>query len=218
MVSMEMSNEGLANSPLRSEANPINQEASSEHNENSEVQVEVLNNLVSNEEKMVRGLRKKKKNKNQKGKGKNKKIKNHNINNNNKDMNEDARREIEDKCILEYVGNSVTNDLIELFIDEVADVEELALQKTLLAREICKLDITKDMAQYPIDADAEKMDNLGIAKTDENCSPLDYASDLKKRGRKSIFELLTRARSVVGQTKITNLFEAGKGKNLPTGL
>ncbi|GLJ06771.1 hypothetical protein SUGI_0047720 [Cryptomeria japonica] len=103
-------------------------------------------------------------------------------------MNEDARREIEDKCILEYVGNSVTNDLIELFIDEIVDEEELALQKTLLARELCKLDITVDMAQNPIDeVTLEKLDSLGIAKTVENCSPPDYASDLKKRGRKSIF-------------------------------
>ncbi|GLJ28959.1 hypothetical protein SUGI_0571300 [Cryptomeria japonica] len=110
-------------------------------------------------------------------------------------MGADARRELEDKCILEYVGNFVTDDLIELFIDEIVDEEELALQKTLLARELCKPD-TDDLVNPPFgDVANEKMECLGIANTMENCSPPDFVADLIKWGRKSISELLTQARS-----------------------
>lgn len=122
-------------------------------------------------------------------------------------MEREERMEKENKCILEYVGNEVTNDLIELFINEIVDEEELALQKTLLARKLCKLNITEeDVQNLNYDAVMDKMDNLGIAKTIETYLPSDYAFELKKRGRKSIPKLLTRARSIVGQTKITNLF------------
>ncbi|GLJ49857.1 hypothetical protein SUGI_1059430 [Cryptomeria japonica] len=113
-------------------------------------------------------------------------------------MSGDDRRALEDKCILDYVGNSVTNDLMELFINEIADEEELALQKSLLAKELCK-PFSEVMATPPFcDVASEIVDCLGIANTMGQCSPPDFATDQKKRGGKSISELLTRAGCAVG--------------------
>lgn len=134
-------------------------------------------------------------------------------------MEREEWMERENNCILEYVGNEFTNDLIELFINEIVDKEELALQKTLLARKLCKLNVTEEEVQiHKYDVVTDKLDNLGIAKTIDTCLPPDYASKLKKRGRKSIAELLTKAGCATGQIKITNLFEEGKGKDLPMAL
>lgn len=75
------------------------------------------------------------------------------------------------------------------------------------------------MAKPPFGVVAnENVECLGIANTMEHCSPPDFVADPKKCGRKSISELLTRAGCAVGQTKITDLFEAGKGKFLPNEL
>ncbi|GLJ10889.1 hypothetical protein SUGI_0137340 [Cryptomeria japonica] len=78
---------------------------------------------------------------------------------------DDNRRALEDKCILDYVGNYVTDDLMELFINEIADEEELALQKSLLARELC-MPFSEVMITPPSgDAAIDVRDGLGIANT-----------------------------------------------------
>lgn len=226
MVSKEQSvNTGKDNSLLRFEANIDNQDETIDDTKNLEENIEALDNhLTPHVVENAKVSKKKKKNKNKKGKkknkkGKNKKTKNPNINNSDKDMEWEERMEKQNKCILEYVGNEVTSELIELFINEIADEEELALQKTLLARKLCKLKTTEeDVQNLNHDAVMDKMDNLGIAKTIVTYSPPDYASELKKRGRKSISKLLTRAGSAVGQIKSQTFFESGKGKNLPIGL
>jgi len=57
---------------------------------------------------------------------------------------------------------------------------------------------------------------LGIAITDFSKETPDCAKSNKKGGRKSLLVLRERAGEAIDQTKITTLFNAGKGKDLPT--
>ncbi|GLJ44388.1 hypothetical protein SUGI_0930700 [Cryptomeria japonica] len=212
----------VSKGPLILETTPSHQEALSAHIMNTLGENDSPSNLTLNLENRDKNKKKKekKKKKNKKSKDRNKKRKNKKEKNQLTDestimKDDDNRRALEDKCILDYVGNSVTDDLMELFINEIADEEELALQKSLLARELCT-PFSEVMITPPSgDAAIDVGDGLGIANTIEHCSPPDFATDHKKRGRKTMTELLSRAGCAAGQTKITNIFEAGKGKILP---
>lgn len=128
---------------------------------------------------------------------------------------EHARRITEEnKIILEYVGNEIVNELTNSFINEVADEEELAYQKRILMLGLLEGKISKAKileVEASIDNGEEE---LGLAKTLDIIDSPNYAKEVKRRGRKSIVELISKAGKAEGQTTLTNLFHAGKGKIL----
>ncbi|GLJ12819.1 hypothetical protein SUGI_0198340 [Cryptomeria japonica] len=145
---------------------------------------------------------------------------------NNNDKNEKPtedydRIEEENRIILEYVGNEVANDLMEQFINEIADEEELALQKRLTIVNILEFISSEVNEVEDMMAKLRKINSipqdeiLGIAETMKNPISPDCAKVLRKKGRKSLFKLRTKVGEAAGQVKLTALFNVGKGKVLP---
>lgn len=75
--------------------------------------------------------------------------------------------------------------------------------------------VVSNMEELFLDLNNKENETLGIKLSVVDKSTLDCAKFYKKRGRKSLLELRANDGSAEGQVKLTDMFQAGKGKVLP---
>lgn len=132
-------------------------------------------------------------------------------------------KELEVNCIINYLCDSITEDILKNLLDEIVDTEEVDLQKSLLIKTITNFinpPKVTDTEALIVDLNDKENDDtfdaLGIGQwVGEKATP-DCVKHCKKRGRKSLSELRANDGVAEGQVKLTDMFHVGKGKVLPT--
>ncbi|GLJ38289.1 hypothetical protein SUGI_0779450 [Cryptomeria japonica] len=105
------------------------------------------------------------------------------------DQEEDlARKEEEANDIINYLCDSVTEEIMDKLLDEIIDKDELNLQKQLLSKVILALfpPIVFDMEELLLDLDYKENESLGIELWPDDKSTPDCAKSYKKTGRNFI--------------------------------
>ncbi|GLJ27235.1 hypothetical protein SUGI_0534000 [Cryptomeria japonica] len=103
-----------------------------------------------------------------------------------------ARKEEEVNCIINYLYDSVIEEIMSKMLDEIIDKKELVLQKNLLDKEILSFSpppMVSDIEELLLDLNNKENETLGIELWAPDKSTLDCAKLFKKRGRKSLSEL-----------------------------
>lgn len=98
-------------------------------------------------------------------------------------------------CIINYLCDSVTEDILKNLLDEIVDREELELQKRLLMKGITNFtnppkvtDMEALIMELNDKENGETFEALGIEQWVGEKVTLDCAKHCKKRGRKSLLE------------------------------
>ncbi|GLJ55827.1 hypothetical protein SUGI_1198690 [Cryptomeria japonica] len=115
------------------------------------------------------------------------------------------RKELEVNCIINYLCDSVTEDILENLLDEIVDTEEVDLQKRLLMKEITNsihplkvMEMEALIVELNDKENGETFDALGIEQWDGKKATPDCAKYGKKRDRKSLSELRANDGEVEG--------------------
>lgn len=128
--------------------------------------------------------------------------------------------------LINQACNEVINDMMDRFIEEIANEDELALQKQALITEIMELknvvgeasnlnELGDGLGSKDEEVGEFRIEVLGIDHNEWGLETPDCAKKCKRRGRKSLSELRNMDGSSEGQVKLTFMFDTGKGKYLP---
>ncbi|GLJ26058.1 hypothetical protein SUGI_0499910 [Cryptomeria japonica] len=129
------------------------------------------------------------------------------------------RIEEENMIISEYMGNEKFDDLMDSFIEEVVDDDELAYQRRLLMTRLLKEKAMKvetlevmDIMETEIEIDDE---DLGLAKTIKDIGSPDCAKEVKKRGRNQYQSFSTRqGRGRIGIREVEGHLTMGASRGI----
>ncbi|GLJ27242.1 hypothetical protein SUGI_0534210 [Cryptomeria japonica] len=112
-----------------------------------------------------------------------------------------THKEEEVNFIINYLCDSVTEEIMNKMLDEIIDKEELVLQKNLLDKEIIAFSpppVVSDIEELLLDLNNKVNETLGIELWEADKSILDCAKLFKKRDRKSLSELRANDGSTKG--------------------